>query len=162
MGFPAAVLGDTPDRFKMKRKITVRNMLQKICDTHVFKRRSLCLTNQAQRHEDELGGGSTYPLFLDLGATCRQMVSFTPRPLYPRYLLDSMTGVPQNQLGRSGKEKTLVPNRTRTLTPGRAARTQSILTALFWLLLYVYIIINNLCGNIRNLATAPIHSPLSM
>jgi hypothetical protein len=44
---------------------------------------SLCLTNWALRHEDVWGSGYINPYFLDLGTSWRQVVSFTPRPLYP-------------------------------------------------------------------------------
>jgi hypothetical protein len=44
---------------------------------------SLCLTNEAVRHEDVWGSGCIDPRFLDLGTSWRRMVSFTPRSLYP-------------------------------------------------------------------------------
>jgi hypothetical protein len=37
------------------------------------------------------------------------MVSFMPRPLYPRYPLDKRLGGPQNKPGRCGEEKNLAP-----------------------------------------------------
>jgi hypothetical protein len=43
---------------------------------------SLCLTNQAQRHEGVWGSGYINPRVLDLGTSWRWVVSFTPRPLY--------------------------------------------------------------------------------
>jgi hypothetical protein len=45
---------------------------------------SLCLTNQALRHEGVWGSGCIDPHFFDLGTSWRWVVSFTPLPLYPR------------------------------------------------------------------------------
>jgi hypothetical protein len=45
------------------------------------------------------------------------VVSFTPRPLYPRNLLDRRLGGPQSRSGRHGEEKILDPTGTRTPTP---------------------------------------------
>jgi hypothetical protein len=52
--------------------------------------------------------------FLDLGTRWRLVVSFTPRPLYPRgkiprYPLDRRLGGPQNRSGRRREEKILDP-----------------------------------------------------
>jgi hypothetical protein len=60
--------------------------------------------------------------FLDLGTSWRWVVSFTPRPLYPRgkspwYPLNSRLGGAQNWSGRRGEEKVLDPTVTRTATP---------------------------------------------
>jgi hypothetical protein len=54
------------------------------------------------------------PHFLDLGTSWRRMVSFTPRPLYPRvksprYPLHRRLGGPQNRSGRRGEETILSP-----------------------------------------------------
>jgi hypothetical protein len=45
---------------------------------------SLCLTTSAIRHEDAWGSGRIDPHSLDLATRWGWMVSFTPRPLYPR------------------------------------------------------------------------------
>jgi hypothetical protein len=45
---------------------------------------SLCSTNKAHRHEGVWGSRCIDPHFLDLGTSCKGVVSFTPRPLYPR------------------------------------------------------------------------------
>jgi hypothetical protein len=50
--------------------------------------------------------------YLDLGTSCRSVVSFTTRPLYPRERnsrnsLDRRLGGPQNRSGRGGEEKNL-------------------------------------------------------
>jgi hypothetical protein len=44
---------------------------------------SLCF-NWAPRHEGVLGSGGIAPRILDLGTIWRWVVSFTPRPLYPK------------------------------------------------------------------------------
>jgi hypothetical protein len=57
------------------------------CTTMVKVRKvklSLCLTNYALRQEDVWGSGCINPHLLDLGTSWRWVVSFTPRPLYPR------------------------------------------------------------------------------
>jgi hypothetical protein len=59
--------------------------------------------------------------FLDLGTSWKWMVSFTPRPLYPRgksprYPLDRRLGGPQSQSGRYEEVKIIPPTRTRTPT----------------------------------------------
>jgi hypothetical protein len=69
-----------------------------------------------------LGSGCIDPNFLDLGTSCRRVVSFTPLPLYlreksPPYLLDRRLGGPQSRSWRSGEEKILDPTWTRTQTP---------------------------------------------
>jgi hypothetical protein len=53
------------------------------------------------------------------------MVSFTPRPLYPRYALVVRLGGPQSRSGRRGEEKILDP--TGTQTP---VRSQSLSRAM--------------------------------
>jgi hypothetical protein len=78
---------------------------------------SLCLTNQTLRHEGVWGSGCIDPHFLDLGTSWRWVVSFTPRPLYPRYPLDRMLGEPWSRSGRRGEEQILAPTGTRTLNP---------------------------------------------
>jgi hypothetical protein len=45
------------------------------------------------------------------------VLSFTPRPLYPRYPLDRRLGGPQSPYGRRGEEKILDPTGSRTPTP---------------------------------------------
>jgi hypothetical protein len=69
------------------------------------------------------GGGCIDPHFLDLGTSWRWVVSFTPRPLYPRgkslwYRLDRRLGGPQNQSVWC-EEKILDPTGTWTLDPFR-------------------------------------------
>jgi hypothetical protein len=76
---------------------------------------SLCLTDYALRHEDVWGSGCIDPRFLDLGTSWRLVVSFTPRPLYPRgksprYTLDRRLGGPQSRSGRRGEENLLPRN----------------------------------------------------
>jgi hypothetical protein len=50
-------------------------------------------------------------------------VSFTPRPLYPRYPLDGLGG-PQSRSGRRGEEKILDPTGTRLPTPRHVVISQ--------------------------------------
>jgi hypothetical protein len=69
-----------------------------------------------------MGSGLIDPHFLDLGTSCRWVVSFTPRPLYPqekspRYLLDRRLRGPQSRSGQRGENKILDPTGTRTPTP---------------------------------------------
>jgi hypothetical protein len=56
------------------------------------KKRSLCLTNEALRHEGLWGSGCIHPRFLDLSTSRRWVVSFTPRPLYPREIVPDTFG----------------------------------------------------------------------
>jgi hypothetical protein len=44
----------------------------------------LCLTNKALRHEGVRGSGCLDPRTLHFGTSLRWVVSYTPRPLYPR------------------------------------------------------------------------------
>jgi hypothetical protein len=81
-----------------------------------------CLNNWTLRHEGIGGSGCIDPHFLDLSTSWSWMVSFTPRPLYPReknprHQLDRMLGEPQSQSGRHTEEKVLDPTGTRTPTP---------------------------------------------
>jgi len=46
--------------------------------------------------------GVTAPRILNLGIRCRWVVSFTSRPLYPRYPLDRKLDGPQRRSGHSG------------------------------------------------------------
>jgi hypothetical protein len=76
--------------------------------------------NYALHHEGIWRRGYIDPYFLDLGPTWRWMVSFTPRPLYPReknsrYPLDRRLGGPQNRSGRHGEVKILAFTGTRSL-----------------------------------------------
>jgi hypothetical protein len=64
-------------------------------------------------HEGVWGSGCIDPYFLDLGISWR-VVSFMPRPLYPRgksprYPLDRRLAEPQSRSGRRGEEKILDP-----------------------------------------------------
>jgi hypothetical protein len=77
--------------------------------------------------------GSWYvdPYYLDLGNRWRRVVSFTPRPLYPRgenprYPLDRRLGGPQGRSGRHGEVKIIVPTGTRIRSLGRLACSQSL------------------------------------
>jgi hypothetical protein len=61
-------------------------------------------------------------IFLDLGTSCRWVVSFSLQPLYsrgkkPRYRLDRRLGGPQSRSGRGGEENILDPTGTRTAIP---------------------------------------------
>jgi hypothetical protein len=47
--------------------------------------------------------------FLDLGTSWRRMVSFTPRPFYPRYPLDRRPGASQSRFVHCKKKKTPWP-----------------------------------------------------
>jgi hypothetical protein len=64
---------------------------------------SLCLTNFTLRHEDVWGTGYIDLHLLDLSNSWRSVVSFTTRPLYPRYLLNRWLGEPQSRSGRCGE-----------------------------------------------------------
>jgi hypothetical protein len=59
-----------------------------------------------------MGIGCIDPHFLDLGTSCRWVVSFTPLPLYlrgksPLYPLYRRLGGPQSRFGRNGEVKIL-------------------------------------------------------
>jgi hypothetical protein len=61
---------------------------------HELHMSGYCLTgkfvpvlNWVPCHEDVLERGGIAPRILNLGTRCRWVVSFTPRPLYPRYPL---------------------------------------------------------------------------
>jgi hypothetical protein len=49
-----------------------------------FPQKVVPVLNQASRHEDVLGSGGIAPRILDIGTRWRWVVSFRPRPLYPR------------------------------------------------------------------------------
>jgi hypothetical protein len=82
------------------------------------------------------GSGGIAPRALDLSTRWRWVVSFMPRPLYPRskssrFLLNRRLGGPQSRSGRVGKEKISHHCRCRELDPGRlACSLVSILTEL--------------------------------
>jgi hypothetical protein len=61
------------------------------------------------RRHDVWGIECIDPRFLDLGTSWRRVVSFTDRPLYPRYPLDWRLGGPQCRPGRLREEKILDP-----------------------------------------------------
>jgi hypothetical protein len=87
-----------------------------------LSRFSLCLTNEALRHEDVWGSRCTDPPFLDLGTSWRWVVSFTLRSLYqrgksPRYPLDRRQGGPKSLSGWHGEMEILDLIGTRTPTP---------------------------------------------
>jgi hypothetical protein len=95
----------------MKWKRGGRNVGQKRIEVReVGKKLSLCLTNQALRHEGVWGSGYIDPHLLDLGTSWRWMVSFTPLSLYPRgksprCLFHSRLGRPQSRSGWRGEKK---------------------------------------------------------
>jgi hypothetical protein len=69
--------------------------------------------------------------FLELGTSWRWVVSFTPRPLYPRrksprHPLDRRFGGPQSRSGRLGKWKCLTLPGLELRTLCRPARSQSL------------------------------------
>jgi hypothetical protein len=71
-------------------------------------------------------GGSITPRILDSG-TRRLGISFTPRPLYPRCLLDRRLGGPQSRSGCGGEEKnSQTPSRIEPTNHDHPARTQSL------------------------------------
>jgi hypothetical protein len=68
-----------------------------------------------------MGSGCIDPCFLDLDTSWRWVVSFTPRPLYPRerapwYTLYRRLGRPQSWSGWHGEVKIFYPTGARTLT----------------------------------------------
>jgi hypothetical protein len=73
---------------------------------------------------------------LDLGTSWRKMVSFTPRPIYPRGKSPGYPlGEPQNRSGPRGEQKILDPTGTRTPTPlSSSPQPVPVLTALSRLL----------------------------
>jgi hypothetical protein len=82
----------------------------------------LSLTKQALRHKGVWWNGWIDPRFLHLDNSWRWLVSFTPRPLYPRwknprYSLDRRLGGPQSRSRRLEEKKILNPIGTRTPTP---------------------------------------------
>jgi hypothetical protein len=88
------------------------------------------LTNYSLLHEGVWGSACIDPRFLDLGASWRRMVSFTPRPLNlrgksRRYPLYKRLGGPQNRSGRRGGEEILNPTGTRIPTNSGSAYCNS-------------------------------------
>jgi hypothetical protein len=78
-----------------------------------------------------MGSGRIDPRFLDLGTSWRWVVSFTPRPLYPRgksprYPFERRLGGPQSQPGWRDEEKILDPTGLELWPLGRPARSQSL------------------------------------
>jgi len=68
-----------------------------------------CLTKH-HAMKTYLGSGGTAPRIINLGTRWRCVVSFTPRPLYPRrknprYTLYGKLGRPQRQSGNTGISK---------------------------------------------------------
>jgi hypothetical protein len=80
------------------------------------------------------GSGGIAPRILDLGIRWKWVVSFTPRPLYPRsksprHPLDLRLGGPPSRSGRGGEEK--IPCSCRESNPSRLVRSLvTILTEL--------------------------------
>jgi hypothetical protein len=104
---------------------------------------SLCFT---KHHPMKICWGSEgiAPRILNLGTLWRLVVSFTPRPLYPRnpprYPLNRKLGGPQSKFGRSGEEK-----KPLLLSGIEPHSLVSILTELPWLRLnYVQLFSNGL------------------
>jgi hypothetical protein len=82
---------------------------------------SLCLTNQALRHEDVWESGYIDTQSLDLSTIWRWVVSIIPRPLYPpgegpRYRMDRLSG-PPGPLWTTWRRENLAPALTWTRTP---------------------------------------------
>jgi hypothetical protein len=104
-----------------KRRLQMRKYWRKVKGKKV--KLFLCLTNQALRHEGVWGSRYIDPHFLDRGTSWRWVVSFTPRPPYPRgkshrYPLDRRwLGGPQSRSERHGEEKILDLTESRTSTP---------------------------------------------
>jgi hypothetical protein len=91
---------------------------------------SLCLTNYTLRHEGVWRTWCIDPHSLDLGISWRWVVSFTPRPLYPRgksprYPSDRRSDGPQSRSGRCGEEKILGFTGTRNVILGRPAHSHT-------------------------------------
>jgi hypothetical protein len=76
---------------------------------HMKIKLSLRLTNYALRLEGVWGSGCIDPRFLDPGTSWRLVISFTPRPIYPRFQLDRRLGGPQNRCGCCGEPKIVYP-----------------------------------------------------
>jgi hypothetical protein len=77
------------------------------------------------------GSGCIDQHFLDLGTSWRWVVSFTPRPLYPRgkrprYPFDRRLGGLQSRSGRCGGKKFLTLPGLEFRPLGRPARSQSL------------------------------------
>jgi hypothetical protein len=92
---------------------------------------SLDLTNKAPRHEDVWGSGCIDPRFLDLGTSWRWVVSFTPRPLYPRERAPGTHWIrgwvnPRAGLDHMEKCKFFTPPGFELQPLGRPARSQSL------------------------------------
>jgi hypothetical protein len=69
------------------------------------------------------GSWGTAPRILNVGTRWRWVVSFAPRPLYPRQSLDRRLGGPQNRSGRGGEEKKIHYCPYQELNPGRPAHS---------------------------------------
>jgi hypothetical protein len=69
------------------------------------------------------------------------VISFTTRPLYPRYSLGWRLGGPQNRSGWGGEEKNLASTGTQTLTPRPSSPYPiAIATALSLFFIYLFVI----------------------
>jgi hypothetical protein len=68
---------------------------------------SLCLINEALRHEDVWGSECIDPRILDLGTSWRYVVSLHPGRFIPRERAPGTYWIvgPQNRSGRDGDEK---------------------------------------------------------
>jgi hypothetical protein len=72
----------------------------------------VCLTNKPLHNEGVWGSGCIDPHILDIGTTWKWVVSFTPRPLYPRgksprNSLDKMLGGLQSRSGSCGENSSV-------------------------------------------------------
>jgi len=92
--------------------------------------------NCSPHHEDVWGSGGIVPRIVNLGSRWRWVVSFTPRPLYPRgrsfwYQFDRRLGGPHRRSGRGGEEKQSLHCPCRQSNPFRPAHNLiTILTEL--------------------------------
>jgi hypothetical protein len=69
------------------------------------------------------GSGGVTTRILNFGTTWRWVVSFTPRPLCPRYQSDRRLDGPHSWCGVSGEERKSRHCPCRELNPGRPARS---------------------------------------
>jgi hypothetical protein len=78
------------------------------CISHLPPRSCPCaqLSTTSSRCMENWSYSST---ILDLYTRWRWVVSFTPRLLYPRYVLDRRLSRPQSRYGRCGEEKNFLP-----------------------------------------------------
>jgi hypothetical protein len=86
-----------------------------------------------------LRSGDVAPVISNLGTRWKWVVSFTPRPLYPRCPLDRWLGWSHSRSGRNGEEKQFHRCPCRVSKPAHPTRsTVCILPGLPQLLFYIY------------------------